>query len=285
MRATVALLFLTGMAGAATPQRDVDVAARADAYIKTAGIQGSVLLATHGKVILAKGYGLANIELGVPNKPETKFRLASITKQFTAAAILQLQQRGKLRVTDAIAAYIPGTPTAWKAITIHQLLTHTSGIPSFTGGDTAQAHAWERPGARLAFIQRFRDRPLEFSPGERFHYSNAGYFLLGVIIEQVSGLKYEDFLRQHIFEPLQMSDTGYDWPATILTNRASGYSKGADGKVINADFIDMGEPFAAGSLYSTVLDLYKWDRAPLHDQDSDRPVSRVRVHSNRVRMG
>ena len=119
----------------------------------------------------------------------------------------------------------------------------------------------ERAGAPLDFIKRFRDLRLEFTPGERFHYDNSGYFLLGVIVEQVSGVTYENYLQKNIFEPLGMTDTGYDWPATILKDRASGYSKSADGKQINAEFLDMGQPYAAGSLYSTVLDLYKWDRA------------------------
>src|SRR5271163_874199 len=177
-----------------------DFAARADAYIKAAGIQGSVLLAKNGEVILAKGYGLANIELDVANKPETKFRLGSITKQFTATAILQLQEKGRLKVTDPISKYIQGAPPAWNSITVHHLLTHTSGIPSYTNEAGYQAHMREQAGAPANFINRFRDRPLEFTPGEKFRYDNSGYFLLGVIIEQVSGLKYEDYLRRNIFE-------------------------------------------------------------------------------------
>jgi CubicO group peptidase (beta-lactamase class C family) len=155
--------------------------------------RGSVLLAKNGKVILAKGYGVANIELDVPNKPETKFRLGSITKQFTAAAILQLQEKGMLRVEDPISKYIPGTPAAWSGITIHHLLTHTSGIPNYTNDTGYQVHMREPVGTPLGFIKRFRDRPLEFMPGENFHYDNSGYFLLGIIIEQVSGIKYEDY--------------------------------------------------------------------------------------------
>jgi len=256
-----ALLALIAVTGTVTAQNAPDLAAKADAYIKAAGIQGSVLLAKNGKVILAKGYGLANIELDVPNTPATIFRLGSITKQFTAAAILQLQENGKLKVGDLISKYIPGTPAAWNGVTIHHLLTHTSGIPSYTDGAGYQAHMREQSGDPLDFINRIRGRPLEFTPGEKFHYDNSGYFLLGVIIEQVSSMKYEDYLRRNIFEPLQMTATGYDWPATILKGRASGYSKGEGGKVVNADFLDMGQPYAAGSLYSTVLDLYKWDRA------------------------
>ena len=261
MSARSALLALAVVVGTVSVQNSPDLAAKADAYIKAAGIQGSVLLAKNGKVILAKGYGLANIELDVPNTPSTIFRLGSITKQFTAAAILQLQEKGKLKVSDLISKYIPGTPTSWNSITIHQLLTHTSGIPSYTDEAGYQAHMREQSGAPLDFINRFRYRPLEFTPGESFHYDNSGYFMLGVIIERVSGMKYEDYLRRNIFEPLQMTATGYDWAATILNGRASGYSKDEGGKVVNADFLDMGQPYAAGSLYSTVLDLYKWDRA------------------------
>ena len=256
-----ALFAVLTVTGALAAQSTSELAVKADAYIKAAGIQGSVLLAKNGKVILAKGYGLANIELDVPNKPETKFRLGSITKQFTAASILQLQEKGKLKVDDPISKYIPGTPAAWSGITIHHLLTHTSGIHSYTDDVGYPAHMRDKTATPLDFIQRFRDRPLDFAPGEKFHYDNSGYFLLGVIIEQVSGVKYEDYLRRNIFEPLRMEATGYDWPTTILKDRASGYSKGVGGKEINADFLDMGQPYAAGSLYSTVLDLYKWDRA------------------------
>lgn len=209
MGARNALLCLLVATGAATAQSTSDLAAKADAYIKAAGIQGAVLLAKNGKLILTKGYGQANIELGVPNKPETKFRLGSITKQFTAAAILQLQEKGRLRVSDPITKYIPGSPVTWNSVTIHHLLTHTSGISSYTDEVGYQAHMRERAGAPLDFINRFRDRPLEFTPGEEFRYNNSGYFLLGVIIEQVSGMKYEDYLRRNIFEPLQMTATGW----------------------------------------------------------------------------
>jgi len=261
MSARNALVVLLGLTGTLSAQVETSVAEKADAYLKSANIQGSVLLAKGGKVILERGYGLANIELGVANKPGTKFRLGSITKQFTAAAILQLQEEGKLRVGDTISKYIPGSPAAWSRVTVHHLLTHTSGIHSYTDGADYPNHVREQAGAPLEFINRFRDLPLDFNPGTEFHYDNSGYFLLGVIIEQVSGLKYEDYLRKQFFEPLEMTDTGYDWPSTILKDRASGYSKDGTGKEINADFLDMGQPYAAGSLYSTVLDLYKWDRA------------------------
>ena len=247
-----------------TAQNSPGVAAKADAhvlsYANTGRFQGSVLLAKGGQIILSKGYGLANVELDVPNKPETKFRLGSITKQFTAAAILQLQEQGKLKVTDEISKYVPDTPETWKGITIHHLLTHTSGIPSYTNGPDYMQHMREDPKTPLEFVKRFRDKPLDFKPGEQFRYDNSGYFLLGVIVEQVSKIKYEDYLRQNIFDKLDMADSGYDWPTAILRNRAAGYSKNK-GKIVNSEYLDMGQPYAAGSLYSTVLDLYKWDRA------------------------
>ncbi len=261
MNARKALVVLIGLTGTLRGQATGSVAVRADAYIKSAHIQGSVLLANGGKIILAQGYGLANIELAVANKPETKFRLGSITKQFTAAAILQLQEQGKLSLGDPISKYISGSPAAWSGVTVRHLLTHTSGIHSYTDDADYPNHMREQAGAPLEFLNRFSKLPLDFAPGTKFHYDNSGYFLLGVIIEQVSGLKYEDYLRKHIFEPLQMTDTGYDWPSTVLRDRASGYSKDGAGGEINADFLDMGQPYAAGSLYSTVLDLYKWDRA------------------------
>jgi D-alanyl-D-alanine carboxypeptidase len=261
MRAHSALLFFIAVPGVATAQKNPDLASKADAYIKAAGTQGSVLLAKNGKLILVKGYGVANIELGVANTPATKFRLGSITKQFTATAILQLEEKGKLKVGDSISKYIPDSPAAWDGITIHHLLTHTSGIPSYTDQAGYQTHMRDLAGAPLDFIDRFRDLPLEFTPGEKFHYDNSGYFLLGVIVERASGMRYEEYLQKNIFQPLGMTDTGYDWPATILKDRASGYSKGAGGEQVNAEFLDMGQPYAAGSLYSTVLDLYKWDRA------------------------
>jgi CubicO group peptidase (beta-lactamase class C family) len=261
MRAVASLAFAVVFVGSLAAQVATGIAAKADAYIKAAGIEGTVLLGRGGEVLLAKGYGLANHELGVPNKPETKFRLGSITKQFTATAILQLQEQGKLRVGDSIAKYLPSAPPAWNGITIHHLLTHTSGIPSYTDGESYRERMWERTGSPLSFIRRFQDRPLQFDPGTRFRYSNSGYFLLGVIMEQITGMRYQDYLRKNIFEPLQMADTGYDWPGTILKERASGYSKSEAGQLINAEYLDMGQPYAAGSLYSTVLDLYKWDRA------------------------
>ena len=242
-----------------------------DAAAKEENFSGSVLVAKDGEILLARGYGLANLEHEVPNTPETKFRLGSITKMFTATAILLLQERGKLKVEDAVGKHLPGSPKAWEEVTIHHLLTHTSGIPSYTD-DPSYAKSMTKPETVDSMIARFKDKPLEFEPGSKFHYDNSGYFLLGAIIEKVSGKSYEDFLREAIFQPLEMKDTGYDRPATILPKRASGYDRRGEG-LVNAPYLDMNQPYAAGSLYSTVRDLLKWDRA----LEAGRPLSKERM--------
>jgi len=230
-----------------------------DACVAVDHFTGSVLVARDGAVLFSKGYGLANAEHQVPNTPETKFRLGSITKQFTAMAILILQERGKLALEDPIGKYLDDAPAAWEGVTIHHLLTHTSGVPSYTS-DPEYGKKMAQPETVKSMIARFKDKPLDFRPGEKFAYSNSGYFLLGAAIEKVSGKSYAAFLREAIFDPLDMKDTGYDLFATVLPRRASGYTRKGDA-LENAAYLDMAQPYAAGSLYSTVLDLAKWDRA------------------------
>lgn len=240
-----------------------DPAPKFDEYLNAlAGQQrftGSVLVARDGKVIFTKGYGLANVELDVPNTPQTKFRLGSITKQFTATAILLLQERGKLSVSDPICKYFDNCPAAWSEVTIHHLLSHTGGIPNFTNFPDYQPKMM-MPVTPQEMIARFKDKPLDFKPGEKWDYSNSGYFLLGAIIEKASGESYESFLRKNIFDPLKLTGTGYDHFDTILKKRATGYSL-SKGKIANSAFLDMTQPYSAGSLYSTVEDLFLWYEA------------------------
>lgn len=220
---------------------------------------GAVLLARDGQPIESRGYGMANIELGVPNSPGTVFRLGSVTKQFTGMAIVLLQERGKLSVNDSICKYLSDCPQAWQPITIKNLLTHTAGIPNYTEfPDFTKTAAAETTAAELT--NRFRDKPLQFALGEKFAYSNSGYFLLGTIIERASGKPYADFLQENIFAPLGMKQTGYDNPVRIIKNRAAGYARTSDG-FINAAPISMSTAYAAGALYSTVGDLLLWDQA------------------------
>jgi CubicO group peptidase (beta-lactamase class C family) len=217
---------------------------------------GTFLIARGDEILLDKGYGLADREWNIPNIPESKFRIGSITKQFTAVAILMLQERGELTVQDPICDYLEDCAETWGDITIHQLLTHTSGIHSMT--DMPDFAEWMTlPATPKTLVEYFMDEPLDFEPGTDWYYSNSGYILLGLIIEAASGQSYRRFLTENIFEPLRMENTGYDVNTSVLTNRARGYAS----PTRNADYINMSVPYSAGALYSTTGDLYKWTRA------------------------
>jgi CubicO group peptidase (beta-lactamase class C family) len=227
---------------------------------------GAVLVAENGKVIYKKGVGLANMEWDIPNTPETRFRLGSITKQFTATVILQLVDQGKVKLDGKISDYLPDYRTdVGDKVTVHQLLNHTSGIPSYTGLPGFFQDVSRNPFKVNDFVKKYASNDLEFEPGSKFSYNNSGYFLLGAIIEKVTGKPYEQVLKENVFEPLGMKNTGYDHSDTLIEKRATGYQKTANG-FINAPYLDMSIPYAAGSLYSTVEDLYLWDQALYTDR-------------------
>jgi CubicO group peptidase (beta-lactamase class C family) len=218
---------------------------------------GTVLVAHGSQVVFSKGYGFADIEWDIPNSPNTKFRLGSVTKQFTAASILLLEERGKLRVQDSVKKYLPDAPAAWDKITLFHLLTHTSGIPNFTGfPDYEKLAPFATTPAQL--VARFRDKPLDFEPGQKWNYSNSGFVLLGYLIEKITGDSYEKFVRENIFAPLGMKDSGYDSNTAIIPRRASGYNL-AGNAYENAAFVHMSIPHGAGALYSTTEDLLRWE--------------------------
>ena len=222
---------------------------------------GSTLVADKGQVVLKKGYGLANMEWGIPNTPDTKFRLGSITKQFTATLIMQMVEQGKIDLEAPVTRYLPDYPArTGDRIKIHHLLNHTSGIVGYTEipsfGETAR-----KAYAPVKFLDFFSKLDLLFEPGSRYSYSNSAYFLLGAILEKVSGLSYQTLLRERIFAPLVMNDSGYDSTGPLLMKRAAGYDKEFDGSYTNTGYLDMTQPFSAGSLYSTAEDLYRWDQA------------------------
>ncbi|GAA3604810.1 hypothetical protein GCM10022396_22530 [Flavivirga amylovorans] len=231
------------------------------AYTEYGKFNGSVLVSDHGKVIYKKGFGMANMEWDIPNQTNTKHRLGSITKQFTAMLILQLAADGKLDLQAPITKYLPDYPKeTGDKITTHHLLTHTSGIPNYTAFPKFFQEESRNSYTPDEFVKKFADKALEFTPGEKFNYSNSGYFLLGVLVEKLSGKTYEQMLHDKIFTPLSMNESGYDNHGEILKNRATGYEK-RGGKFINSNYLDMSIPYAAGSMYSTVEDLYKWDQA------------------------
>ncbi len=219
---------------------------------------GSVLVARDKEVIFSKGFGFADLEWDTPNSPNTKFRLGSVTKQFTAASILLLEERGKLSVSDPVKKYMPDAPAAWDKITIMHVLTHTAGIPNFTGfPDYQKLEPFSTTTAQL--VARFRDKPLDFEPGEKRSYSNSGYVLLTHLIEKITGGSYETFVRENIFTPLGMKDSGVDSNSAVIHHRASGYVFNKD-HFENAGFINMTVPQGAGALYSTTEDLLKWEQ-------------------------
>jgi CubicO group peptidase (beta-lactamase class C family) len=228
-------------------------------YVSNHQFMGSVLVAKGDETLLDRGYGSANLEWNVPNSPTGKFRLGSITKQFTAACILLLEERGKLNVQDAVKKYVPDAPPAWDKITIYHLLTHTSGIPNFTNfPDYRTSEAASSTPQQL--VDRFKSKPLDFEPGTKWSYSNSGYVLLGYILEKVSGESYQRFLQENIFNPLGMKDSGYDSNSAVILHRVSGYTPSPDG-IENAGYINMTIPFSAGGLYSTTEDMLRWHRA------------------------
>lgn len=223
---------------------------------------GTILVTEEDTILLKKGYGMANNEEHVANKPDTIFKIASITKQFTSMGIMMLQERELLDVNDSIDLYFPNYPNGDK-ITIHNLLTHTSGISDYVIDlERLKSSEYYSPDS---IVSLFKDEPLQYIPGQEYHYCNSNYILLGLIIEKVSGIDYESFINENIFIPLDMTNSGYYHSYTSYENEATGY-KVINSNFIIADNINMSLPYAAGSLYSTVEDLYKWDKALYTDE-------------------
>jgi CubicO group peptidase (beta-lactamase class C family) len=234
----------------------VSVAAYMDSLAQAGSFVGSVLVARGDTILLNKGYGWANIDKKIINTPQTKFRVGSNTKQFTAMAILLLEQQGRLRISDRLCNFIDACPVAWQEITLKHLLTHTSGVPDYTNFGNFPSVIGS-PVSVLDLIARFKSLPLDMVPGSRWLYSNSGYVLLGYVIERTSGVAYADFLRTNIFMPLQMMHTGYDQNEITADDHARGYLTTTRQPVP----LDMSEFYAAGALYSTVEDMFLWDKA------------------------
>lgn len=220
----------------------------------------TALVARHGRIIYNKAFGMANLELNVPMKPDNVFRIASITKQFTAVAILQLAEQAKLNLQDEITLFIPDYPTEGKRITIEHLLTHTSGIQDFTRIKSPDAQRGRLDFSPVEMIDYFKNEPMRFDPGTHWEYSNSGYFLLGYIIEKVTGKTYREYLEENFFKPLGMSNSLYADDIKLVENRAYGYTMSENG-VENAPNLSMTQPFSAGAIQSTVEDLFKWQMA------------------------
>lgn len=219
---------------------------------------GAVLVARGDEVLLNRAYGKASLVWDIDNQPGHRFLLASVSKQFTAAAVLRLADQGRLQLTDPLQQHLPDLPEAWRAITVQQLLTHTSGIPNYTEADNFGVTKTQR-ATPLELLAPMRALPLDFAPGSKMHYSNSGYLLLGLLIEQLSGQSYADFMQAQVFNPLGMADSGMARSDMTIEHLVSGHVR--EGHTLRpANFTDLSVPYAAGALYGTTGDLLKWQR-------------------------
>ncbi|HMM34400.1 MAG TPA: serine hydrolase domain-containing protein, partial [Thermoanaerobaculia bacterium] len=263
--ASVLLVLLLAAALPAAAAKPAAPAQEIDALLAKAipadGPGVAAIAVKDGKTVFRKAYGMANLELGVPLSPDSVFRLGSITKQFTAVAVLMLAEEGKLSLSDPITKYLPGYPTQGHTISVEHLLTHTSGIRSYTGLPGYMTGPKIRTDLTTAeLVEVFAKEPMDFAPGAEWRYNNSGYVLLGAILEKVSGKPYGELLAERIFRPLGMKSTRVGDEGPILARRAAGYTR--DGEAVaNAPFLSMTQPHAAGALVSTVDDLALWDAA------------------------
>ena len=268
----VLALFLTALpalADLSTAERAL--AERLDAVVASQvpadGPGVAVIVVQDGKTLLRKGYGLADLERNVAVEPDMVFRIGSVTKQFTAVAILQLVRDGKVRLDDPLARYVPGFPGADK-VTVEHLLTHTSGIKSYTGVPSYMARLREDM-TPAQIVDTVRQEPADFAPGAGWLYNNTGYVFLGMIVEQASGLSYGDYLQKHVFAPLGLAHTLLGDENRIVPRRALGYEQGPDGGLRHARYVSMTQAYAAGAIESNVDDRARWNAALLSGQAID----------------
>lgn len=258
----IGLAFILALSGCSMPsdQETVKITSELDACVikdvEDNGFSGSVLVAKDGKILLSKGYGIADLGKKTENTSKTIFEIASLTKQFTAMGIMILEDRGLLDVNDPIIKYIPDFPRG-DEITIHHLLTHTSGVPQIIDFYGRGGGNYNLTPEKIVDI--LKDKPLRFEPGKEYEYRNSNYALLGCIIENVSGMKYEAFLKKHILKPLRMKNTGQGKNDFKPENKAKGYFMYR--ALLPVGYIDMSTGYAAWDMYSTVEDLYRWDQA------------------------
>ena len=260
------------LAAPALAQNENDDAssARVDAYVsaqlREQKIPGLALAVVRdGTVIEARGFGLANFELGVPVKAETLFQTGSVGKQFAAMAVMMLVEEGKVALDDPIAKYFDGTPPGWSKITVRHLLSHTSGIPDYESDSLTNRRDpfinLRQDYTEQELLRKFETLPLDFQPGEKWSYSNTGYVLLGILIRKVTGEFYGDFLHERIFQPLGMNSTRIISEADIIPNRSSGYRL-EKGELKNQEWVSPSlNTTADGALYTNVLDMARWDAA------------------------
>jgi CubicO group peptidase (beta-lactamase class C family) len=230
----------------------------ANAPVKAGNVAGLAVAVVKGRdTLLMRGYGFADLENRVPVTPKTVFRIGSITKQFTSSAVMQLVEQGKIGLDDDITKYLPNIPTHGRRVLVRHLLNHTSGIPSYTDVGPQFGRVMRMDLAHDSLLAIVADDSLMFDPGSHFYYNNTGYYILGMLLEKVTGSPYGEYLAKQLFTPLGLKGTTYCDTKRLIPNRAQGYDRGRDG-FTNADYISMNLPYAAGSLCSTVEDLVSW---------------------------
>ena len=276
----------TTLLAAAAKTGSAEAAATAEALLAAAypadAPGAAVLVKWKGEVVLRKGYGMAQMDLGIPVAPEQVFEIGSVTKQFTAALVLRLAQDGKLALSDPITKFFPQMSFGGAAITLEQLLSHTAGVPNYT--DMPEwIPRWREDMSVETLFALFRDKPLDFPPGTLWSYSNSGYILLGAVIEQVTGKSYEAVVESELFARLGMKDSRYGHQEEIVRGRVAGYVKGPEGWA-NAPYLSLTQPYAAGSLMSTVDDLARWSDA-LDAGKVVSPASRDRMFTSAILRG
>jgi CubicO group peptidase (beta-lactamase class C family) len=257
---TILLVLL----GCSLISRSQDLTARLDtllqAYTSLYKFNGTVLVAKNGTLLLDKGYGYRNVAAGTPHDKNSIFQIGSVTKQFTMTIILTLQSAGKLNIQDPISKYFPQYPHG-DSITIEQLLSHTSGIYNYTNDRAFMQNEVSKPSNRDKMIALFKDKPLDFAPGTKYQYSNSGYLLLGYIIESVTKKSYEQVVREYIFTPLKMTNSGFDFTHLQNKGKSTGYFAFNKKDTTASPIVDSSVSFAAGAIYSTTQDMYRWHQA------------------------
>ena len=242
-------------------------------YVTLASAPGTAVAVVRGSdTLLFRGYGMANLELGTPVTVNSVFRIGSVTKQFTASAVLQLVEQGKISLTDSIGQWVPDLPIAWRGATVTQLLNHTSGIPSYTNVGEAWVKRWGEEMTGPQLVALVADKPLDFPRGTAWKYDNTGYVLLGMLLEARTGHSWGQDFAERFFTPLGMSRTRYCATNVLIPDRASGYSKNGAGPWTNSTYLAMSQPHAGGALCSTIGDLLTWNRA-LHNGRILKPSS------------
>lgn len=276
MKKLFLLFFVTSLFTSGFSQ---DISAKLEelmqAYTKQYKFNGTALVAYNGKILLDKGYGFRNTDNKTLNDPSSVFQIGSITKQFTTTVILKLQEEKKLKVSDKLSKYFPDYPKG-DSITIEHLMTHTSGIYSYTSDPAFMENEVSKPADRQKMMALFKDKPLDFSPGSKWNYSNSAYMLLGYIIEDVSKMPYEQAVRKYIFKPLKMDHSGFDFTHLSSPEKATGYFRIAQDKSVPAPIVDSSVSYAAGAIYSTTGDLYKWFQS-VQSNKVIKPASKERA--------